>query len=112
MLCSDAEGRVTPDTIRKVIIQILAWLLALVGPFGMVLVAFMTIVWVSRPGIDGILAVYAGLIGLEAIALAFLTSSRRPWVSHRLPLFMAFAITSVSAPFVMFAYAFVQAGGH
>lgn len=95
---------------RKVIINSLTCLLALVAPFGTVIAAFMTIVWVNRPGIDGILVVYAALIAFEALALGFLTSPRRAWAPSRVLLFPVFAVASVSAPFIMFVYALFQVG--
>ena len=99
-------------TIRKVIIQILAWLLVLVAPFGTVVLAVMTIIWMNWPGLLGMLAVYAALIGLEGFALAYVTNERHAWISQPVPLIVAFALAAVSAPYVMFVYALLKGGAH
>ena len=98
--------------LRSIMIQSLVWLMAIAAPFGTVLLAFMVIVYVNRPGIDAILAVYAFLICLEAMVLVYLTNLRAVTFSGRALLFAVFAVTSTTAPVLMFVYAFVRVGGH
>jgi hypothetical protein len=86
----------------------LAALLVVAAPFGTAVAAFMTIVWINRPGVDGMVIVYAVLMGLESLALDFLTSPRRAWASPRTFLRVTFILMAGIAPLVLIAYAFVK----